>query len=59
MVRLDGLVAECDGSQVFRRAVTGPATEAARLGRDLASDLKQEGAGDILARLYAEHPDKG
>ena len=59
MVRLDGLVAECDGSQVFRRAVMGPATEAARLGRDLASDLKQEGAGDILARLYAEHPDKG
>ena len=59
MVRLDGLVAECDGSQVFRRAVMGPATEAARLGRDLASDLKQEGAGDILARLYAEHPDEG
>ena len=59
MVRLDGLVAECDGSQVLRRAVMGPATEAARLGRDLASDLKQEGAGDILARLYAEHPDKG
>ncbi len=58
-LRLDGLVAECDGTQVFRRAVTGSACEAEKLGRDLAEELKREGAGEILARLYAEHPDKG
>lgn len=57
-VMLDGLVAECDGSTLFRRRMSAPADKAGELGLALAEELKKEGAGEILARLYAEHPDK-
>lgn len=53
-LRLDGLVAEVDGSLVVRRAMTAPRTEAEALGLALSEALKAEGAGAILDRLYAD-----
>ncbi len=51
---LEGLVAELDGSVVIRRTAQGPAAGATTLGLGLAEELKAAGAGDILARLYAD-----
>lgn len=53
-ISLDGLVAETDGSKLFRKKLTAPKEEAESLGRDLAELLKARGAGAILARLYGE-----
>lgn len=51
---LQALVAEPDGSRILRARVSGPAAEAERLGHEVAQDLLSQGAGKILARLYAE-----
>ncbi len=48
---LEGLVAEPDGSQVFRDRIHGAATDAAALGRELAERLLSAGAGALLERL--------
>ena len=53
-VLLDGLVAETDGSQIFRDQIKGPAAEARTLGFQLAEAVKQMGAGAILERLYKD-----
>lgn len=47
-----GLVGEPDGSRVLRAEVRGHADEAVALGVQLARDLLQQGAGEILARLH-------
>lgn len=51
-VSLDGLVAEVDGSRIFRDQLSGPASEARNTGLKLAETLKAAGAGEILERLY-------
>ena len=51
-VSLDGLVAEVDGSRIFRDQLSGPASEARDIGLKLAETLKAAGAGEILERLY-------
>ena len=48
-VHLDGLVARGDGSFLLRRSLTGPATEAAALGRDLGRQLRADSPGDLFA----------
>ena len=46
---LQGIVASPDGTRVVRDAISGPATDAARLGRQLAEQLSALGAREILA----------
>ena len=53
-VRLLGLVAAPDGSQILRAESEGPAAEAADLGRRLGDHLLANGARDILNTVYAQ-----
>ncbi len=49
---LTGLVASIDGLQMLKKTVSGPVSEAARLGVSLADDLLIKGAGKILNEVY-------
>lgn len=53
-VYLRGLVGDPDGARVIRNEVTGPASSAETLGINLAEQLLAAGAGEILAKVYAE-----
>lgn len=46
---LDGLVARGDGSFLLRRAISGSAAEAARLGRELGASLRADAPADLFA----------
>ncbi|NGY04929.1 hydroxymethylbilane synthase [Solimonas terrae] len=50
-LRLDGLVAAPDGSQLIRDHIEGEIADAAALGRTLADRLLAQGAGAILTAL--------
>lgn len=52
-IRLRGLVATVDGSQVIRAENTGNVDQATTLGSELAQQLLSMGADTILAKLYA------
>lgn len=54
VLTLDGLVAEPDGSRVFRRQIKGAPADAETLGASLAGALGGDGASELLARLYAD-----
>jgi len=47
-LRLEGVVAKPDGSQILRDRVSGPIGDAERLGAELASRLIRQGADSIL-----------
>ena len=49
-----GLVGRTDGSEIIRGEIAGPPDDAEHLGRVLADDLLDRGAGKILEELYAE-----
>ncbi|MBW2004610.1 MAG: hydroxymethylbilane synthase [Deltaproteobacteria bacterium] len=49
---LDGLVADLDGSAIFRNTVNGPPEKAKELGATLANRLLDAGAGKILEKIY-------
>ena len=49
--RLEGLVAETDGSRIIRKSLEGRASEARSVGLALAAALKAEGADVILERV--------
>lgn len=51
-VRLKGLVAEVDGSLILRGEISGPASQARNLGRELARELLNKGGRAILDKLY-------
>jgi hydroxymethylbilane synthase len=51
-INLDGLVADLDGSNIFRDVVFGPPEKASELGAALAHRLLDEGAGEILKDIY-------
>jgi len=51
---LTGLVASVDGKKLVKDTVTGNATEAEKLGIELAERLRQQGAQEILAEIFAE-----
>ncbi|MCG7571894.1 hydroxymethylbilane synthase [Pseudoalteromonas sp. CNC9-20] len=53
-VYLRGLVGSVDGQQILRAEISGPASEAEKLGISLADDLLAQGAGSILAEVYGE-----
>jgi hydroxymethylbilane synthase len=48
-LHLTGLVARPDGSFLLKRAITGPAPEAARLGAELGSSLRADSPADLFA----------
>jgi hydroxymethylbilane synthase len=48
-VRLHGVVVAADGGTALRASTEGPATEAVRLGRELAAELLRRGAGRYTA----------
>lgn len=50
-VRISGLVADTDGSRVFRDSADGPAEDAARIGSGLAARILDQGAREILEQL--------
>lgn len=50
-LELQGVVASLDGRQVLRGSVTGPAEQAAEVGRRLADDLLEQGAAGILNQI--------
>jgi hydroxymethylbilane synthase len=47
-LRLAGLVGSADGGTIFADRISGPATEAMRLGKELAGRLVAAGAGRLL-----------
>ncbi len=51
-LRLDGLVAKVDGSELIRDQIEGAADNASQLGVELAERLLARGAGAILAALH-------
>jgi hydroxymethylbilane synthase len=51
LLRLDGLVAEPDGSRLLRESISGDSARAAGLGEELAQRLLQSGARELLERL--------
>lgn len=52
---LRALVGEPDGSQIVSGEIRGPRSEAEQLGITLAEQLLEQGAKEILDRLYCEH----
>ena len=53
-LRVDGMVAELDGSEILRQEITGPADQAADMGVTLARRLLDSGADRILAGVYGK-----
>jgi hydroxymethylbilane synthase len=52
-IRLRGLVANLDGTQLVTDETRGPITQAAELGNGLAERLLDRGAGKILKEIYS------
>jgi hydroxymethylbilane synthase len=55
-LKIDGLVAALDGSQVMRESLEGDAGEAQRVGEQLAARLLERGAGELLGESNAQVP---
>ncbi len=53
-LELRGLVGRPDGSDIIHGAISGPAADAAALGRELAEDLLGRGADVILQELLSD-----
>ena len=51
---LRGLVGTVDGSEIVRAEISGPTSDAVRLGTALAEELLEHGAAEILRELYAD-----
>jgi hydroxymethylbilane synthase len=51
---LTGIVASVDGKNVVKDTISGDATEAENLGNELAERMRQQGAQEILAEIFAQ-----
>lgn len=51
-VTLTGLIASVDGKEILREQATGPASEAEKMGTDLAEKLLAMGGKEILDEVY-------
>ncbi|MFB2836733.1 hydroxymethylbilane synthase [Floridanema evergladense] len=51
---LIGVVASLDGQKLVKDSIAGKATEAEQLGTQLAQKLREQGAAEILAQIFAE-----
>jgi hydroxymethylbilane synthase len=54
LLTVRGFIGAPDGGETFRDRVSGPATEAASLGRELARRMQSAGAETLLERLRQE-----
>ncbi|HAS8564151.1 TPA: hydroxymethylbilane synthase [Vibrio vulnificus] len=52
---LRALVGEPDGTEIVRGEIRGPRAQAEQLGVQLANQLLNEGAREILTKLYQDH----
>lgn len=52
---LRGLVGNLTGEKVLRAEITGPRTDAEKLGIQVAEMLLDQGAGEILAEVYGQN----
>jgi hydroxymethylbilane synthase len=51
---LTGMVASLDGQRLIKDTISGKASDAEQLGRDLAIRVRNAGAGEILAEIFAQ-----
>lgn len=51
---LVGMVASLDGKKLIKDTLTGNRSDAEQLGKDLANQLRSQGAGEILAEIFAQ-----
>ncbi len=56
-LELQGLVANLEGTRVVRGTIRGPRAEAERMGFQLANDLLERGAAEILKTVMTNHVD--
>jgi hydroxymethylbilane synthase len=54
ILTLTGMVASLDGKRLIKDSVSGDPSHGEALGRDLAHKLRDAGAGEILAEIFAE-----
>jgi hydroxymethylbilane synthase len=54
ILTLTGMVASLDGKRLIKDVVSGNPSDAEALGRDLAHKVREAGAGEILAEIFAE-----
>lgn len=54
---LDALIAEPDGSAVFRTRRNGNVSDAIKMGNDAGAELRRQGGTDFFARLAARYQD--
>jgi hydroxymethylbilane synthase len=54
ILTLTGMVASLDGKRLIKDVVRGNPSDAEALGRDLAHKVREAGAGEILAEIFAE-----
>ena len=52
VLSFEGLVAELDGSVIFKETETGKRDQAEEMGIRVAKKLLTSGGGDVLRRLY-------
>ena len=52
---LTGMVASIDGKKLIKDKSIGPSTDPERIGKDLASKLKMQGAEKILEEIFNEY----
>ncbi len=51
---LTGMVASLDGKRLIRDTVKGSRSDAEKIGSDLATLVREQGAGEILAEIFAQ-----
>ena len=51
---IKGMVASLDGKILLKDTTNGNRQESEQLGKDLAAKLREQGAGDILTKIFAE-----
>jgi hydroxymethylbilane synthase len=54
LLTLTGIVASLDGKKLIKDTVNGKPSDAEQLGRDLAIRIRNAGAGEILAEIFAQ-----
>lgn len=50
-IRIEAIIAELDGKKILRDVITGKASDAAKLGRELGKKMLAEGGQEILASI--------
>lgn len=54
ILTLTGMVASLDGKRLIKDTVSGQPSDAEALGKELADQVRKEGAGEILAEIFAQ-----